>query len=95
MDGADDIAGMTVDTECRRRHRGGMAVGVAVEVGGMATGTDGAADDGGYLWPVGRVFQGRRRGVAVGAPVVMDGQRIIGRVAEGHAGRSIQDDAES
>ena len=101
MDGADDIAGMAVDAKRGSHHRGGMVVGVAVKIGGMAlragraNASDPATDIGRMgpaTWRVIGVNQGRRRGMAIGAPRLMDEHRIGRRVADCHAGRIILND---
>ena len=72
-----------------------MVVGVLVEVQGMAADTGGTPDDIGGVRPVDRVLQGRRRDVAIGAPVGMHGHRAVGRMAGGNAGRFVQNDTEA
>jgi len=101
MDGADNIAGMAVDAKRGSHYRGGMAVRVAIEIGGMALragrahASDPTADVGRMgpaTWRVIGVDQGWRRGVAIGAPRLVNEHRIGRRMADRHAGRIVLDD---
>ena len=65
MDTGDPIAGVAVDAECGRGHRGCMVVDVAVEIGSVTSAARLTSLDDGRVRPVGRVLQGRRYGVAV------------------------------
>ena len=65
MNSGDPVAGVAVDTEGGGGHRGGMAMGMTVEVCRMAVGATAASDNGGGFRPVDRVLQCRWSGVAV------------------------------
>ena len=95
VDGGDDVAGVAANAEGGGGHRGAVVMAVVVEVEGVAAGAGGTPEDGGDLRPMDRVFQGWGCGVAIGAAVVVDHHRIIGRVTDGHAGRGVEGDAES
>ena len=94
MDSGDDVAGMAADTERGRGHCGCVAVAVLVEVEGVAAGAGRTPEDGGDLWPMGRVFESRRCGMAIGATVVVDAHRVIGQMADCYASRGVESDAE-
>lgn len=97
MDSGNGVTGMAIDTERRRRYRGGVAMVVAVEIQSVALGAgmaaiDVPAKDVGRMRTVHRVFQDRRRGVAVGATAVMDDHRASWRMANRHAGGIVKND---
>jgi len=92
VDSGDGVAGMTTHAECSLRHRGVMAVGVAIEVEGVALRTVLAALNDCPRW---RNHQVWRRGMAIGATVVVDRQRIVGQMTKCHAGRGVEEDTES
>lgn len=95
MNYGNGVAGMAGNAKGCGSHCSGVAVAVSVEIGGMAPGAGGSAQNGGDASPVGRVLQSWWRGVAVGAPVIMNHHRVVGRVAECHTGWLIQDDTKS
>lgn len=100
VNGGDPIAGVAVDTEGGRGHRGHMVVDVVVEILGVTFAAGMAMtipwvfrEDVGRIGPVRWVFQGRRGGVAVGAEAFVDDKRRVGRMAGRDAARLIEDDA--
>lgn len=95
MDCRNCIAGMAADAERGGCHRSRMAVDVTIEIKGVAASAGSAPEDGGNLWPINRIFESRRRGVAVGTTVVMNPHRIIGRMTDRHASRRIKNDTRS
>ena len=90
---SDGITGVAADAERGRQNRSRMAVGVAAEVGGVASGACPMLD-GGDMFLVGRIGQSRGGAVAEAAVVQVDCHWIIGRVAGAYAGRGIGDMAQ-
>jgi len=82
VDYGDAVAGVAVDTECGRGHRGHMVVDVVIEILGMAIGAGAAANNRRDARPVIGVFKGRRRSVAVPTEIFVDGKRVVGRMAD-------------
>jgi len=92
MDNVDRVTDVAGDTEggvgnLRRvvmpvPWRGWVVIGIGIGevVGPVATDTLGIRGDGDNPWPVDRILQGRRRGVAVTALTVMHRHRVVGRV---------------
>lgn len=70
-----------------------MAVGVAGEVGGVASDASPSLD-GGDVIPVGRISQGRGGGMTEAAVGCVDRHRVIGRVTGPNAGRGVGDMAQ-
>ena len=93
MDGGDGIAGVAADAECGRQNRGRMAVGMAGEIGGVASGATPSLD-GSDMFFVDRIGQSRGGGVTEAAVVQVDCHRIIGRVTGADAGRGVGDMAQ-
>jgi len=91
MNRGDAIAGMAGDTKCGGRYRGGMAVGMTVEIGCMTATAGGASSNGGDLGSIDDLFQLRWRGVAIGATAVVHCHRAVGGMAQGYTRWVIQD----
>jgi len=90
VDNGDGIASVAADAERGRENRGRMAVGVAAEIGGVATGAS-ASRDGTDVIPVDRISQGRGSGVAEAAVVLVHRHRIVGWVTGPDTGRGVSD----
>lgn len=106
VDCGDDVAGMAGDAGSGNGHRCVVAVLVFVEItivslspfvtfAARMTNATNTAEDVFRMGTVNWVLQERRRGVAIGAAVVVDGHGGIGSMADRHAARFVQDDAEA
>lgn len=92
MDYADDVATVAGNTKGGGGHTSHMAVGVAVEIGGVAGGA-GASRNRANVIPAVPCRQVWRGGVAQAAGVNMHRHWVIGRMASGgsNTGRGVSD----
>ena len=99
MDGSNRVSDVASNTGGGGQHRGSMVVFVVVKIQGVAFAARMAiagilGQDISRIGPVDCKLKGRWCGVAVGALVFVDRSRTIGKMAEGHAGRVVQNNVE-
>ena len=90
MHAGDCASSVAADAERGGENRSCVAVGVAGEICGVATGASPSCD-GGDVVLVGRISQGRGGSVTETAVVLVDHHRVIGRVAGPDTGGGVGD----
>lgn len=88
--GGDNIAVVAGAAKRDAGDCGSVAMGMAAEIGGMATGAAATLDDGDII-TIGWICQDRSGGMAEGTGVEMDRHGVIGLMAEGDTARGIGD----
>lgn len=96
MNGRDAVAGMAIDTGGGGGHRGGVTMLMLVKIQGVTFAARMAPlENVGGVGPVDRILQEWRRGMAIGAAILVNSQGVISDMASGNASRVIQDDAQA